>query len=587
LKDGVVSDRSYLEEISIRNLGIIEESRLEFGPGLNVLTGETGAGKTMILTALNLVLGGKSDSALVRSGADRLTTSATFTQLTEAGEAFSKTLEECDVAIEEGSLIFSRSVTADGKSKALCNGATVAASALGQVSEHLIEIHGQSANVLLTKSSRQRELLDRFGGEHIAIALREYQSHFNQYSELKSRIKAMKSASAVRDSEIAEIEELLNSWNKIKPTRGEFAANADEISRLSSVEDLRVAASGAHEAATAEEVGALAALGAAKRFLEMSKGRDSRLDEIANLVSESFYALDEAQRDLGVYLSSLEADPAKLNALQERRSELLAFVKKFSGNTSDPDAALVELAARAKSGRDVIADLQGGDERIAELERELASIKTLLLNSAKSLTQARLKAAKELSAAVSDELSHLSMPHTQLIIDLQTPDYSSTLKESDFGQLGCDEVTISIKAHATAAKVAIGKGASGGEMSRIMLALEVVIAKTHPVGTYIFDEVDAGVGGKAAIEVGRRLHLLAQSAQVIVVTHLPQVAAWADTHFRVAKRSDGAIVESGVEKLDEKARVEEVARMLAGLEESTSALEHASELLAMRGGAPS
>jgi len=582
-----VSDRSYLEEISIRNLGIIEESRLEFGPGLNVLTGETGAGKTMILTALNLVLGGKSDSALVRSGADRLTTSATFTQFTATGEAFSKTLEECDVAIEEGSLIFSRSVTADGKSKALCNGATVAASALGQVSEHLIEIHGQSANVLLTKSSRQRELLDRFGGEHIAIVVREYQSHFNQYSELKSRIKAMKSASAVRDSQIAEIEELLNSWNKFKPTRGEFAANADEISRLSSVEDLRVAASGAYEAATAEEAGALAALGAAKRFLEMSKGRDSRLDEIASLVSESFYALDEAQRDLGVYLSSLESDPTKLNALQERRSELLAFVKKFSGNTSDPDAALVELAARAKNGRDVIADLQGGDERIAELERELASIKTLLLNSAKSLTQARLKAAKELSAAVSDELSHLSMPHTQLIIDLQTPDYSSTLKESDFGQLGCDEVTISIKAHATAAKVAIGKGASGGEMSRIMLALEVVIAKTHPVGTYIFDEVDAGVGGKAAIEVGRRLHLLAQSAQVIVVTHLPQVAAWADTHFRVAKRSDGAIVESGVEKLDEKARVEEVARMLAGLEESTSALEHASELLAMRGGAPS
>ncbi len=582
-----MSDRSYLEEISIRNLGIIEESRLEFGPGLNVLTGETGAGKTMILTALNLVLGGKSDSALVRSGADRLTTSATFTQLTAAGEAFSKTLEECDVAIEEGSLIFSRSVTADGKSKALCNGATVAASALGQVSEHLIEIHGQSANVLLTKSSKQRELLDRFGGEHIAIALREYQSHFNHYSQLKSRIKAMKSASAVRDSEIDEVEELLTSWNKIKPTRGEFAANADEISRLSSVEDLRVAATGAYEAATAEEAGALTALGAAKRFLEMSKGRDSRLDEIANLVSESFYALDEAQRYLGVYLSSLEADPAKLNALQERRSELLAFVKRFSGNTSDPDAALVELAARAKSGRDVIADLQGGDERIAELERELASIKTLLLNSAKSLTQARLKASKELSAAVSDELSHLSMPHTQLIIDLQTPDYSSTLKESDFGQLGCDEVTISIKAHATAAKVAIGKGASGGEMSRIMLALEVVIAKTHPVGTYIFDEVDAGVGGKAAIEVGRRLHLLAQSAQVIVVTHLPQVAAWADTHFRVAKRSDGAIVESGVEKLDEKARVEEVARMLAGLEESTSALEHASELLAMRGGAPS
>jgi DNA repair protein RecN (Recombination protein N) len=175
------------------------------------------------------------------------------------------------------------------------------------------------------------------------------------------------------------------------------------------------------------------------------------------------------------------------------------------------------------------------------------------------------------------------MPHTELIIDIETPDYSGALKESDFTATGCDEVSIAIKAHATAAKIAIGKGASGGEMSRIMLALEVVIAKTHPVGTYIFDEVDAGVGGKAAIEVGRRLHLLAQSSQVIVVTHLPQVAAWADTHFRVEKRSDGSIVQSGVERLSEKDRVEEIARMLAGLEESASALEHAAELLAMRG----
>jgi DNA repair protein RecN (Recombination protein N) len=175
------------------------------------------------------------------------------------------------------------------------------------------------------------------------------------------------------------------------------------------------------------------------------------------------------------------------------------------------------------------------------------------------------------------------MPHTQLVIDISTPDYGGPLKESDFASFGCDEISISIKAHATAAAVPIGKGASGGEMSRIMLALEVVIAKTHPVGTYIFDEVDAGVGGKAAIEVGRRLHLLAKSAQVIVVTHLPQVAAWADTHFRVEKRSDGLIVESGVERLTDDQRVEEIARMLAGLEESTSALEHAAELLAMRG----
>jgi len=577
-----VSERTFLEEISIRNLGIIEESHLELGKGLNVLTGETGAGKTMILTALNLVLGGKSDSAVVRSGADRLTAAATFTAQGLLSSNFSTALDASDISLEESQIIFSRSVTAEGKSKALCNGATVPASVLSVLSEYLIEIHGQSANTQLVKPARQRELLDRFGGEAITKALSEFQKIYSDYLDLKSRIKSMQSASSMRDKEIAELEEFLEAWSKLKPVRGEFATSADEISRLSSVEDLRVAAQGAFDASFDEEAGALTSLGAAKRYLEGAKGRDSRLDAISDQVAESFYALDEAVRDLSSYLASLEADPDRLNALQERKAALSSFVKKW-GSGSDPDESMVSLAARAKSGRESIADLRGGDERIVELEKELAAVKSQLVISAKKLSSERVTSAKQLSSAVSDELKHLSMPHTELIIDIETADYAGALKESDFTIHGCDEVSISIKAHATASKVAIGKGASGGEMSRIMLALEVVIAKTHPVGTYIFDEVDAGVGGKAAIEIGRRLHLLAQSSQVIVVTHLPQVAAWADTHFRVEKRSDGVIVESGVEKLSENQRVEEIARMLAGLEESASALEHAAELLAMRG----
>ena len=577
-----MSERTYLEEISIRNLGIIEESRLELGKGLNVLTGETGAGKTMILTALNLVLGGKSDSALVRSGSDRLTATAVFSMPEEIPADLSGALSESDIEMDDSQVIFSRSVTAEGKSKALCNASTVPANLLSELSQYLIEIHGQSASTQLVKASRQRELLDRFGGERVNVHLKNYSDIYNSYLDLKNRIKSMKSASVERDREIADLEEFLEGWNKVKPVRGEFATTIDEISRLSSVEDLRIAAAGAVEASSDEDSGALTALGAAKRFLESAKGRDSRLDAIADQVAESFYALDEASRDLSSYLSSLEADPDRLNALQERRAALASFAKKW-GSGADPDEVMVELAARAKSGRESIADLRGGDERVAELESDLAKIKKNLLIAAQTLTESRTQAAAELSAAVSEELKHLSMPHTQLIIDLVTPDYKGALKESDFTIYGCDEVSISIKAHATAAKIAIGKGASGGEMSRIMLALEVVIAKTHPVGTYIFDEVDAGVGGKAAIEVGRRLHLLAQSSQVIVVTHLPQVAAWADTHFRVEKRSDGSIVESGVEKLTEGQRVEEIARMLAGLEESSSALEHAAELLAMRG----
>jgi DNA repair protein RecN (Recombination protein N) len=432
------------------------------------------------------------------------------------------------------------------------------------------------------KATRQRELLDRFGGEKIASLQSSYLTIYESYIDAKKKIKAMQSASSIREQEIAELEEFLKGWSSLKAVRGEFTSTVDEISRLSSVEDLRVASTGAFESASNEESGALTALGAAKRFLESAKGRDSKLDSIAEQVAESFYALDEAARDLSSYLSSLEADPDRLNLLQERRATLTAFIKKW-GSGGEPDEVLIELASRAKSGREAIADLKGGDERIAELEGELAVIKKALLSAAQDLSQARKDAALTLSAAVSEELTQLSMPHTQLIVDVSAPDFNGALKESDFTPLGCDEVSISIKAHATAAKVAIGKGASGGEMSRIMLALEVVIAKTHPVGTYIFDEVDAGVGGKAAIEVGRRLHLLAKSSQVIVVTHLPQVAAWADTHFRVEKRSDGSIVESGVEKLSEGKRVEEIARMLAGLEESASALEHASELLAMRG----
>ena len=580
-----MSDRSFLEEISIRNLGIIEESHLELSPGLNVLTGETGAGKTMILTALHLVLGGKADSTLVRHSSERLSASATFALPSKIDSHFRNKVEESGCSIEDGQIIFTRSVTNEGKSKASANGTSVPASVLNELSSELIEIHGQSANVALSKSSRQRELLDKFGGLAIDKAHQNYSSLYVSYLELRDRIKTMKTASSQRDAEIAELESFLSEWSKLKAVRNEYSSTVDEISRLSSVEDLRVAATQASAAANDEESGALTSLGIAKRSLEGAKGRDSRLDAISDQVAEAFYILDEASRELSSYQSLLEADPERLNQLQERRAGLNAFLRKW-GTTGDSDEQLVALASRAKSGRESIADLKGGDERINELENELKVIKSELVSAAIALTEARKIAAQKLSSEVSAELKHLSMPHTELIVDIATPDYKGALKESDFTAHGCDELTISIKAHPTAAKIAIGKGASGGEMSRIMLALEVVIAQSHPVGTYIFDEVDAGVGGKAAIEVGRRLNLLAKSAQVIVVTHLPQVAAWADTHFRVEKRSDGLIVESGVEKLSEQDRVEEIARMLAGLEESTSALEHAAELLAMRGSEP-
>jgi DNA repair protein RecN (Recombination protein N) len=573
-----VSDRSYLEEISIRNLGIIDTSSLELSKGLNVLTGETGAGKTMILTALSLLLGAKSDSSLVRHGSERLLTSATFS----IPASLSAQIEDLGGLVEDGSLILTRSVSSDGKSKATASGATVNASTLGEITEPLIAIHGQSANTQIVKSVRQRELLDLFAGSDLQLTLSNYVETFNTYNEMKAKLKALVSNASARDSQIADLELLAKQWSTLKPTRNEFAAVDDEIRKLANVEDLRIAAAGASSAIGEEESGVLTILGQARKFLEAVKGKDQALDEIATNVAESFFIVDDAHAALVSYLASLEADPSRLDFLQERKAALITFVKKWGGAGSVDDE-MAEIAICVKSAKEMIADLHGGQDRIAELESEIKTVKAKLLTAARKVSAARVIAAAKLSDGVSVEIAGLSMPHTRFYSDVISPDYEGSLKESDFTITGCDEILMSIQAHKDGPKVALGKGASGGEMSRIMLALEVVIAASAPVGTYIFDEVDAGVGGKAAIEVGRRLHVLSQHAQVIVVTHLPQVAAWADRHFVVAKDSDGQIVQSGVSQLDEKARVTEIARMLAGLDESVSAQEHAAELLAMRG----
>lgn len=573
-----MSDRSYLEEISIRNLGIIDTSSLELSKGLNVLTGETGAGKTMILTALSLLLGAKSDSSLVRHGSERLVTSATFS----IPQSLIAQIHDLGGLVEDGSLILTRSVSSDGKSKATASGATVNASTLGEITEPLIAIHGQSANTQIVKSVRQRELLDLFAGTNLQTVLAEYQEIYSTYNEMKAKLKALVTNASARDSQIADLELLTKQWNTLKPTRNEFASVDDEIRKLASVEDLRIAASGASEAIGEEDAGVLTVLGQARKFLEAAKGKDQALDEIATNVAESFFLIDDAHAALVSYLASLEADPSRLDFLQERKAALSTFVKKWGGAGSVDDE-MAEIAIRVKSAKEMIADLNGGQDRIAELESEIKTVKAKLLAGAKRVSATRVIAAGKLSDGVSAEIVGLSMPHTRFYSDVISPDYDGALKESDFTVTGCDEVLMSIQAHKDGPKVALGKGASGGEMSRIMLALEVVIAASAPVGTYIFDEVDAGVGGKAAIEVGRRLHALSQHAQVIVVTHLPQVAAWADRHFVVAKDSDGQIVQSGVSQLDDKARVSEIARMLAGLDESVSAQEHAAELLAMRG----
>jgi DNA repair protein RecN (Recombination protein N) len=424
LKAGAVSDRSYLEEISIKNLGIIESSTLELGRGLNVLTGETGAGKTMILTALNLVLGGKSDTSLVRKGSDRLIASATF----DINKGLNSLLTEEGAVIEDGSLILTRSVSSDGKSKAAAGGVTVSASILASIGESLIEVHGQSANAQIVKPAKQRELLDRFAGVELNKVLSDYQEKYESYLELKKRLKAMREASSKRDGEIADLEEFSAAWIKLKAVRGEAASTEDEINRLSSVEDLRIASDGSLSSLEAEESGALTALGSAKKHLEAAKGKDSKLDSILTSLSEAFYLTDEAARDLASYASGLEADPSRLDHLQSRKAEIGAFVKRW-GSSADLDNELIRLSERAKTAKLAIADLHGGDGRISELETELSSAKKLLISSARSLSKVRSHFAEKLSREVTSEIQQLSMPHTSFHVQVQSIDYESELKE--------------------------------------------------------------------------------------------------------------------------------------------------------------
>ena len=573
-----MSERSELEEISIRGLGVIEEATLEIGPGFTVLTGETGAGKTMVLTALSLVLGGKADSSLVRKGRDRLVATATFKVQPIIEEI---ALEKGAVA-EDGELILTRTLNSEGKSRASAGGVSVPASVLSELGEALIEIHGQAASMSIAKIAKQREILDRYAGSLFTEVHGHYKVALENYNSLKAKIASLKSNAAGREKEIAVLQEFSSAFKKIKPQIGEASSLLAEITRLSSVESLRSSVGESVSLLLAEESGIVDALAAAKRSLESVAEKDPLIAEILAAVTDSFFQLSEAGQSAHVYLEDLEADPQRLDFVQSRRAELNAFLKKYA-SVEEADDQIMELMKRHDLVAESIADLTGGEDRLVQMEEELELLFQQLSSRSKILSEVRRDFGLQLSASVTEEIHMLSMPHTQFFCTVSSPDYSQKLNPSVFGASGADEVAMLLQGHKDGPFVQVAKGASGGELSRVMLALEVVLAESEPVGTYIFDEVDAGVGGKAAVEVGRRLRELSKFAQVIVVTHLPQVAAWADSHFVVRKNDDGAVSQSDVVKVTGDLRIEEIARMLAGQEDSQSAKEHAAELLAMRG----
>lgn len=560
-----------LEEISIRNLGVIESAHIDFKPGLNVLTGETGAGKTMVLTALSLVLGGKADSDRVRTGTDRLIASGRFA----LGEEMRSVLSDLDAEIEDGAVLISRTVMADGKSRIQLGGTASTAGKVSEVGESLIEIHAQSSTQRLAKPAYIRSLVDSYAKN--SQLLKKMSDCFFRHQELIDRIEKLRSDQKNREVEISRLKEFAKAFEAVTPKLGELGEIEVEIGRLSSVDDLQQSVAAALNYLDSDEYSVTSALNNAKKTLDHSLKKDPALDEIGESLGDTIFTFEESLSALQRYLSKLDADPKKLDYLQERKSNINSLIKKY-GEGTDREVAFALLIERANEVSQRIADLEGGDQRIAELEADVNLSFTELREVALLLDDSRRSVSENLSGLITNEIHALSMANAEIKVLVTTADPDNFVT---YSQHGINEVTILFTSHTGSQPGPLTKFASGGELSRVMLAIEVVLAANSMIPTYVFDEVDSGVGGKAAMEVGKRLAQLADKSQVIVVTHLAQVAVWATNHLVVQKNETGSIGISDVMTLSEEQRRVEIARMLSGQEDSASAQEHAQELLEM------
>jgi DNA repair protein RecN (Recombination protein N) len=575
-----------LEEIRIGQLGVIESSRLELGPGLTVITGETGAGKTMVVTALGLLLGGRADSGMVRTGAGtaRVEGVVDATDL----EGFRAAVDDAGGEVEDGRVVLARNVSSEGRSRAWVGGASVPVSRLADTAESLVAVHGQSDQHRLLRQRAQREALDRFGGEPMLALVAAYTALHARLEVTERELDEVVASARERAREADLLRFGLGEIEAVDPKPGEDAQLAADETRLGYADALRTAAEQAREALSSEagDPDALGAASAARTVLEGVREHDPEAGALADRLAEITYLLSDLAADVASYAAGIDADPTRLAGVSERRAALTALTRKY-GETVEEVLAWSETSA----GR--LLDLDGTDERIEALRAEQQSLRAELGEVALTLSGARSEAAARLSDEVTAELSLLAMPDARLEITVtqhdaeppagDPPPSGSPLRVGKrwlrHTASGVDEVEFLLAANTGSEPRPLHKGASGGELSRVMLALEVALAGTSPVPTFVFDEVDAGVGGAAAVEVGRRLAQLARTAQVLVVTHLPQVAAYADRHVLVEKASDGSVTSSGLTLLDDGAREKELSRMLAGMSESDTGLAHARELL--------
>jgi DNA repair protein RecN (Recombination protein N) len=579
-----------LAEMRIQGLGVIDDATLEPHPGLTVLTGETGAGKTMVVTGLTLLGGGRAESSRVAEGVPRALVEGRFT----VGEAVLRIAEEVGAELDEdSSLIAVRTVSADGRSRAHLGGRSVPVGVLSRLAEAVLAVHGQNDQLRLQRPAEQRSMLDRYAGGAVTGPLGEYRSVRERWRQVSEELGGRRDGARQLAREADMLRHGLAEIEAVNPQPGEDSALIEEAKRLAAADDLRTAAAGARYALAggdgamdmgmgdADEPGVLGLLGVARH--QLADSGDPELTRLAPRLAELGALLSDLAGELTGYLEVLDADPERLHTVLARQAELRALVRKYA---ADVDGVL----RWADDAKERLGGIDTSDEAITALLAERDDLAARLAGHAEAVTKARREAAARLAEAVTRELSGLAMPDARLLVELSLKDHDGADglglqvrgRRVHAGPDGVDEVELRLVPHFGSAPVPLHRGASGGELSRVMLALEVVLADADPVPTMVFDEVDAGVGGRAAVEIGRRLAQLAGSHQVIVVTHLPQVAAYADRHVVVDKRGAKAngCIKGRVRTLNDADRIVELARMLAGLDDTSTGRAHAEELLA-------
>jgi DNA repair protein RecN (Recombination protein N) len=560
-----------LSEIRITGLGVIEDATLDLDPGFTAVTGETGAGKTMVVTGVSMLLGGRADSGLVRHGVRRARVEG---RATKVPRSIVQQAEDRGGELDDDELLIARELSSEGRSRAFLGGASVPVSVLAEVSGDLVAIHGQADQWRLLQPARQRETLDTFAGKPVLVPLGEYASAYRRHREVEAELTELVTRQRDRLAEADLLRFGLEEIAKAEPLPGEDAELAAEEERLAYADGLRTAATSAGEALTSEDLDAagphdvLGLLAHAKQVLDSEREHDAKLAELADRVAELGYLAADLAGELSSYAADVDTDPARLAVVSERRSKLSGLVRKYG----DVEGTVDEVLEWSKRSAARLTELDGSDERVELLTAEQVELQARITERGQLVGAARREAAERLGKAVTEELSGLAMPHATLTVDVH---------ETTPGPSGADEIEFCFAANPGSPARPLQKAASGGELSRVMLALEVILSDTHPVPTLVFDEIDAGIGGRAAVEVGKRLARLAEKAQVIVVTHLPQVAAFADRHAVVLKSDDGSVTTSGLVALDDDARLKELSRMMAGLENSDAAQAHAEELLAL------